>query len=175
MLLFSLEEAQLQLQVGGIKMVRRPQGTGSQIAKPGANSPQGRPALSQMPSRPRACLPGLLPPPPQPQESPGLPPGPADPSSCLRITTPSPNSCTLSGSSGVVGQGLGEMKVSRRAALGLEPAAISFPGDLGQFSQPHCFPASSLAKGEDAGPLLHCEELTCGERGEPLPDCQTLG
>lgn len=145
MLLFSPEEAQLQLRAGGIKMVRRPQGTGSQIAKPGANSPQGRPALSQMPSRPRACLPGLLPPPPQPQESPALPPGPADPSS-------SPNSCTLRGSSGVVGQGLGEMKVSRRVALGWEPAAVSFPGDLGQLPQPHCFPDSSLAKREDAGP-----------------------
>lgn len=38
------------------------------------------------------------------------------------------------------------------SADGWEPAAISFPGDLGQLPQPHCFPASSLAKKEDAGP-----------------------
>lgn len=69
MLLFSLEEAQLQLRVGGIKMVRRPQGTGSQIAKPGANSPQGRPAQS-LPARIAAT----------PAAAPGVTRSPARPS-----------------------------------------------------------------------------------------------
>lgn len=51
-----------------------------------------------------------------------------------------------------MGRGLKKMKVRGQAVLHLEPGVPSLPLVTSGSSQDLCFPASSLAKGEDASP-----------------------